>query len=116
MREKTPEQRFASKAKAKARREAGERGWGNPPEKYRFKPGQSGNPKGRPKGRKNHATIVQEVLDQKLEIRGSGKLISRREALYLVTTEKGLKGNLKSAEYILKKDEEAERSRKKSEV
>ena len=28
----------------------------------RFKPGQSGNPKGRPKGTKNWATIVQEVL------------------------------------------------------
>jgi hypothetical protein len=30
--------------------------------KHRFKPGQSGNPKGRPKGSKNWSTIIQELL------------------------------------------------------
>lgn len=36
-------------------------GYGNPPRHSQFKPGVSGNPKGRPKGSKNVATIVHEI-------------------------------------------------------
>lgn len=32
-----------------------------PPEEYRFKPGQSGNPKGKPKGVRHLKTIIQEI-------------------------------------------------------
>jgi hypothetical protein len=32
-----------------------------PPEEHKFKPGQSGNPNGRPKGTKNLATIIREL-------------------------------------------------------
>jgi len=32
-----------------------------PPIEHRFKPGQSGNPNGRPKGTKNLATIIREL-------------------------------------------------------
>ena len=38
-------------------------GKGKPPKSTRFKPGQSGNPKGRPKGRKNLKTELDEVLN-----------------------------------------------------
>ena len=37
-------------------------GYGRPPKQTRFKPGQSGNPKGRPRGRKNVHTILEETL------------------------------------------------------
>ena len=37
-------------------------GYGRPPEATRFKPGQSGNPKGRPKGSKNLRTLFAEEL------------------------------------------------------
>ena len=38
-------------------------GYGKPPRSRRFKPGQSGNPKGRPKGAKNRDTILRELLN-----------------------------------------------------
>ena len=44
-------------------------GYGKPPKKHQFKPGQSGNRKGRPKGTKNTATLLREILDRKIELR-----------------------------------------------
>ena len=40
-------------------------GFGKPPMHTRFKPGQSGNPRGRPKHSRNLKTIIQEVLTPK---------------------------------------------------
>ena len=40
---------------------AGEVGYGKPPKAHQFKPGQSGNPKGRPRGAKSEATILREI-------------------------------------------------------
>src|SRR5690606_26810715 len=39
-------------------------GYGRPPEATRFKPGQSGNPKGRRKGVKSIGTILEEIIRQ----------------------------------------------------
>jgi Family of unknown function (DUF5681) len=44
-------------------------GYGRPPVNRQFKPGQSGNPKGRPKGRKNFVTIFAEVLSRPIQVR-----------------------------------------------
>ena len=44
-------------------------GYGRPPADKRFKPGQSGNPKGRPQGRENFATTINRILHEKIRIR-----------------------------------------------
>ncbi len=44
-------------------------GYGRPPAHSRFKPGQSGNSKGRAKYSRNLRTIVEEVLQQRIVIR-----------------------------------------------
>lgn len=36
-------------------------------EEYKFKPGESGNPNGRPVGRKSFKTIIQEIAEQNID-------------------------------------------------
>lgn len=48
-------------------------GKGKPPKSTQFKKGKSGNPKGRPKGSFNLQTIVNKVLNEKVEIMMNGR-------------------------------------------
>ena len=48
-------------------------GYGKPPKEYRFKKGRSGNPKGRPKGSKNMATVMKDLLERPMTIRQNGQ-------------------------------------------
>src|SRR5262249_18504939 len=48
-------------------------GYGRPPEATKFKPGQSGNPRGRPKGSKNLATLTRKHLQTKVSVRENGR-------------------------------------------
>src|SRR2546421_353797 len=88
--------------KATAKRSAHEVGYGNPPQAHQFKPGQSGNPQGRPKGAKNEATILRELLNRKIQIREGERMrkITILEAILLRFTEDALKGNTKSAAFL----------------
>lgn len=78
-------------------------GYRHPPRAFQFKPGQSGNPKGRPKGAKNEATILRELLYRKIPVHQGGKTrrITVLEAILLRFTEDSLKGNTKSAAFLL---------------
>src|SRR5262245_24250666 len=79
-------------------------GYRKPPKHKQFKPGQCGNPRGRPKGARNEATILCELLDhKKLEVRekGRARAVTVREGILLRVIEDALKGNTKSAAFIL---------------
>jgi hypothetical protein len=78
-------------------------GYGRPPKRAQFKPGQSGNPKGRPKGAKNEATIWRSVFNKKVAIREGGRQrkVSLLEAMILKLVEDALKGNPKTAAFVL---------------
>ena len=79
-------------------------GYGKPPIKHQFKPGQSGNRNGRPKGAKNTPTLMHEMLDRKIEIRikGINRKVSIREAILTRFTEAALKGDIKAAAFLLR--------------
>jgi hypothetical protein len=78
-------------------------GKGRPPVATRWKPGQSGNPKGRRRGRKNMATLFKEVLDSKIEITENGRTrrVTRLEAVVIRYVNEGLKGNHKAVAFLL---------------
>ena len=80
-------------------------GYAKPPKEYRFRPGQSGNLQGRPKGSKNTATLLREILDRKIEVRSGNttRKISVREAILTRFTESALKGDTKSAAFLLQR-------------
>ena len=78
-------------------------GKGKPPLEYTWRPGQSGNSRGRPKGRKNEATIWKEILGRKITIPIGGKLtkVTILEAILYRIANDALTGNIKSAGFIL---------------
>ena len=78
-------------------------GYGNPPKATRFAKGQSGNPRGRPKGSKNMLKLVAEILEQKISIIQDGKpfKISKRTAMFLQLINSAVKGNLKAISSVI---------------
>lgn len=70
-------------------------GYRKPPKHAQFRPGQSGNPKGRKKGTKSMKTLAQKTLTAKVAVRtGKGpKQMMRIEALLHKMVELGMKGN-----------------------
>jgi hypothetical protein len=74
-------------------------GYGRPPRRTRFRPGQSGNPRGRPKGARSTGTIVTGVLNRKVSLTSAGqrRQVALKEAIVLRMAEAALKGDLKAA-------------------
>lgn len=67
-------------------------GYKRTPERTRYKPGQSGNPKGRPKGSKNIATLLDEEFRRRVPVNIEGKRlhITKLDALVRQTVHKGI--------------------------
>jgi hypothetical protein len=79
-------------------------GYGKPPRHTRFKPGQSGNPKGRPKGSKNFATILQQQLTKKITITVDGKprRMTVQEVIARRLATDSMKGTTKAMELLVR--------------
>ena len=91
------------KSSARAAPDDDDVGYGKPPRDHQFKPGESGNPKGRPKGAKSEETILRELLQQKISLneRGKARRITIHEGIFRRIIEDCLKGNTKSAAFLL---------------
>jgi hypothetical protein len=81
-------------------------GYGKPPRHSRFRKGQSGNPRGRPKGSQSAARLARSILNEKIVIRENGKRrwITRREAMLKQLANKGIMGGLRSIREVLNLD------------
>jgi Family of unknown function (DUF5681) len=78
-------------------------GYGKPPEATRFKPGKSGNPKGRPKGSLNLATDLSAELGEQITVREGGRQhrISKQRALVKSLMAKALQGDVRATTAVL---------------
>lgn len=85
------------------KKEEYEVGYRKPPKAHRFKPGQSGNPNGRPKSAKSLNTIVREVMLEKVPVRtgSTERRVSRAEALVMKQLELASKGDLRALMHLL---------------
>ena len=87
-------------------------GYRRPPASTRFRKGQSGNPRGRPRGRRNEPPY-EAVLGQMVTIREDGveRRVTAAEAFLLHVTKRGLEGDGAAARAAMAAIEEARADR-----
>ena len=78
-------------------------GYGKPPLHTRFQKGQSGNPKGRPRGKKNMSTLLNTALNASIVVveNGRRKKITKREAIVTQLVNKSASADLKATQMVL---------------
>src|ERR1700730_433704 len=78
-------------------------GYGKPPRATQFRPGQSGNAKGRPKGSKNFVKLVEEELTQRIRITENGKhrKITKKQGIAKQIVNQAVSGSLKAIARVL---------------
>ena len=86
-------------------------GYGKPPRHTRFKPGRSGNPRGRPSGSKNLSTLLNEALNEPVIVAENGgqRKISKRRAIIKQLVNQSAKADLRATKILLDILQEIER-------
>ena len=79
-------------------------GYKRPPKATQFKPGHSGNPKGRTTDLKNLATDLKEELEEKIVVTEGGKTLelTKQRALLKTLMAKALKGESRAANVLIR--------------
>jgi hypothetical protein len=78
-------------------------GYGRPPKRTQFRKGQSGNPRGRPKGSLNVATALERELNQRVTIKENGqpRSITKFEAAIKQLVNKAASGDGKAIQFLV---------------
>lgn len=78
-------------------------GYGKPPKHTQFKPGQCGNPRGRPKKSKDVNALIQAELDEVIPAKEGGreKRITKREAIIKQLVNRAITGDSKATQFLL---------------
>ena len=78
-------------------------GYGKPPLATRFRKGMSGNPRGRPRGARNLATVVAAALGERVTINENGRRrrISKFEAAIKQLVNRAASGEARATQLLL---------------
>jgi hypothetical protein len=78
-------------------------GYKRPPREHQFRPGQSGNPSGRPKGARNFRSELREELSEVVTVRDGDREIevSKQRALIKSLVAAAIDGNQRAAASVL---------------
>ena len=95
-------------------------GYRSPPEATRFQKGVSGNPRGRPKGSLNVATVLTRTLREKVVINENGrrKTVTKLEAALKQLVDQAAAGDLQALRHLtaLAHDAEAQQNARDSQL
>jgi hypothetical protein len=75
-------------------------GYGRPPKSTQFKPGSSGNPKGRPKGSRPVGSLLQDIIQQKIAVTENGR--TRRLPALEIMLRRLANGAMRGEQHALK--------------
>ena len=77
-------------------------GRGKPPRHAGFQKGRSGNPKGRPKGSQNFATLLTQALDEKIYVTEEGRRrrVTKRELVIKQLVNKSASADLRAIKQL----------------
>jgi hypothetical protein len=89
-------------------------GYGKPPTRTQFKTGQSGNPKGRPRGSLSLMTVIERELNSKVTVteQGQQKKVRKKEVVAKQLVNKAASGDLKATNLVLSHSISSEHSDK----
>lgn len=78
-------------------------GYGKPPRRSRFTKGRSGNPRGRPRGAQNLATMMAEELSQPMAVRVNGRQrrITKRRAMIIQVINRAVGGDARAFRAVI---------------
>jgi hypothetical protein len=86
-------------------------GYGKPPRRNRFKKGQSGNLRGRPRGATNLLTLLNEVLNERVIVADDAgrRKITKGEAIIKQLVNQAAKGDWRRAKLVVDMQQDTER-------
>jgi hypothetical protein len=78
-------------------------GYGKPPKATQWKPGQSGNPKGKVKGTKSLKTVLEKEATGRVVVKEGGKTrtLTKLEAVVMSLSNKALHGDVKAITQLI---------------
>lgn len=78
-------------------------GYRKPPQRTRYQKGQSGNPNGRPRGSRSSATLLREILSERVEVRENGRVrtVTKKELILRYAVNKAATGDSRAREFLL---------------
>lgn len=78
-------------------------GYGRPPKHRQFEPGQSGNPKGRPKGVPNISAVLSKAVNERVVVTENGgrKTITKLQAAMKQLANKAAGGDARATKLLM---------------